>query len=42
MGRRGAPHAVESPGALTIPYGVAIAAGSLATWFVFAAELLAR
>ena len=42
LGRKGTPHDLESPGALTIPYGVAIAAGSLATWFALPSELLTR
>jgi prepilin peptidase CpaA len=42
LGRKGAPHRIESPGSLTIPYGVAIAVGSLMTWFVSSSELLAR
>ena len=39
LGRRGAPRTVASTGALTIPYGVAIAVGSLLTWYVYAPVL---
>jgi prepilin peptidase CpaA len=42
LGRRGVRRSVTSPGALTIPYGIAIAAGSLMTWFAFPSELLIR
>lgn len=34
LGRKGVARSVESPGALTIPYGVVIAAGGLFTWFL--------
>lgn len=33
-GRTGERPTLESPGAVTIPYGVAIAAGALAAWFL--------
>jgi prepilin peptidase CpaA len=33
LGRHGERRAVGAPGAVTIPYGVAIAAGALAAWF---------
>lgn len=33
LGRRGRRLGLASPGAVTVPYGVAIAAGSLAWWF---------
>ena len=33
FGRRGANRSLASVGALTIPYGVAIAAGALLWWF---------
>lgn len=33
LGRRGANRSFESVGALTIPYGIAIAAGALLWWF---------
>jgi len=39
LGHRGTSRDVASPGALTIPYGVAIAAGSVATWYVYASVL---
>jgi prepilin peptidase CpaA len=42
LGRRGASYELGSAGAITVPYAVAIAAGSLATWFAFSSELLAR
>jgi prepilin peptidase CpaA len=42
LGRRGASYTVGSADALTVPYAVAIAAGSLATWLAFSSELLAR
>ena len=41
-GRRGASYELGSADALTVPYAVAIAGGSLATWFAFSSELLAR
>ena len=41
LGRRGAALNVESPGAITIPYGVAIAVGGLMTWFVLSPDLIA-
>ena len=34
LGRRGERLGLDTPGAHTVPYGVAIAAGALATWFV--------
>lgn len=34
LGREGARITLASPGAVTVPYGVAIAAGSLAAWFL--------
>lgn len=34
LGRAGVARTVESPGALTVPYGVAIAAGGLFTWYL--------
>lgn len=37
LGRRGHRIRLDSPGAATIPYGVAIAAGALAAWFFPAA-----
>jgi prepilin peptidase CpaA len=33
LGRYGERFGLDSPGAQTVPYGVAIAAGALATWF---------
>lgn len=39
LGRKGSPHHVTSPGALTVPYGVAIAVGALTTWFFVAPAL---
>jgi prepilin peptidase CpaA len=33
LGRRGMRLSLESPGALSIPYGAAIAVGALAAWF---------
>ena len=33
LGRRGRRMGLATPGAVTVPYGVAIAAGSLAWWF---------
>jgi hypothetical protein len=33
MGRKGANRSFETVGALTIPYGIAIAAGALLWWF---------
>ena len=42
LGRKGAHQRVQSTGALTVPYGIAIAAGSLMTWFAFPSELLLR
>jgi prepilin peptidase CpaA len=41
LGRTGAPLDLRSPDAITVPYGVAIAAGSLLTWFLFAPTPLA-
>ena len=34
-GRRGARVTLDSPGAVAIPYGAAIAIGSVAVWFLF-------
>ena len=34
LGRHGERFALDHPGAHSVPYGVAIAAGALATWFV--------
>lgn len=34
FGRRGAPQSIKDPNARTIPYGVAIAVGAVAAWFV--------
>jgi prepilin peptidase CpaA len=34
LGRHGARTTLETPGAVTIPYGAAIAVGSVAAWFV--------
>jgi hypothetical protein len=42
LGRKGATRNIESPGALTIPYGVVIAAGGLVTWFVLSPGLIVR
>lgn len=42
LGRTGATRNIESPGALTIPYGVVIAAGGLVTWFVLSPGLIVR
>jgi prepilin peptidase CpaA len=42
LGRRGASYKVGAADALTVPYAVAIAAGSLATWFALSSEMLAR
>jgi len=33
FGRAGSPHGLSSPGSVTIPYGVAIAIGSVLWWF---------
>ena len=41
LGRKGTGRNLESPGAITIPYGVAIAVGGLMAWFVLSPELLA-
>lgn len=41
LGHKGTPQSVAAPGALTIPYGVAIAAGSLMTWYVYASGMVA-
>jgi prepilin peptidase CpaA len=38
----GKARGLGAPGALTIPYGVAIAAGSLLTWFALGSGILAR
>ncbi len=35
FGRRGERMTLDSPGAITIPYGAAIAIGSIAAWFLF-------
>jgi prepilin peptidase CpaA len=40
LGHKGATGSIDSPGAMTIPYGVAIAAGSVATWYVYASVLV--
>ena len=37
LGRKGASRTITSTGALTIPYGVAIAVGSVLTWYAYAA-----
>jgi prepilin peptidase CpaA len=42
LGRRGTSYTVGSADALTVPYAVAIATGSLATWFALSSELFAR
>ena len=34
LGRKGRRQTLDSPGAVGVPYGVAIAAGSLAAWFL--------
>ena len=34
LGRFGERLTLASPGAITIPYGVAIAVGSIAVWFI--------
>jgi hypothetical protein len=34
LGRRGYSRSLQSPGAVTIPYGVPIAIGALVWWFV--------
>jgi prepilin peptidase CpaA len=34
LGRAGERQTIESPGALTVPYGAAIAIGSVAVWFI--------
>ena len=34
LGRRGSRSTLDTPGAVTIPYGAAIALGSVATWFL--------
>jgi prepilin peptidase CpaA len=34
LGRAGRRASLETPGAQTVPYGVAIAAGALAAWFI--------
>jgi prepilin peptidase CpaA len=39
LGHKGTSRDVASPGAMTIPYGVAIAAGSVVTWYVYASLL---
>jgi prepilin peptidase CpaA len=36
LGRHGSRQKLEAPGAITIPYGAAIAVGSVATWFLLA------
>jgi hypothetical protein len=33
LGRSGETRTLQSPGAVTVPYGVAIAAGSIVWWF---------
>lgn len=40
FGRRGERWTVSSPGAASIPYGVAIAAGAVAAWFLPLADIL--
>lgn len=42
LGRRGASRYIGAPDALTVPYGVAIAAGALLTWFLFPSGLSVR
>jgi prepilin peptidase CpaA len=42
LGRRGTSYEIGSADAFTVPYGVAIAVGSLLTWFASSSELLAR
>lgn len=39
LGRFGATPTIESPNALTVPYGVAIAAGALMWWFLAGVQL---
>lgn len=39
MGRAGVAPTLESPGTLTVPYGVAIAAGAVTWWFLVGATL---
>lgn len=34
LGRKGERMTIDSPGAITVPYGAAIAIGSLAVWFL--------
>jgi hypothetical protein len=34
LGRAGERQTIESPGAPTVPYGAAIAIGSVAVWFI--------
>ena len=41
LGRKGTARSLESPGAITIPYGVVIAVGGLMAWFVLSPDLLA-
>ncbi len=36
LGRAGERLTLNSPGAITVPYGAAIAIGSLAVWFILA------
>jgi len=40
LGRSGELHTLESEGAITIPYGVAVAAGALSVWFFPAMNLI--
>ena len=42
LGRKGSARTVESPGALTVPYGVVIAVGGLISWFAITPGLIAR
>ena len=42
LGRKGTARSIESPDALTIPYGVVIAVGGLMSWFVLTPGLIAR
>ena len=40
LGHKGTSRDVATPGALTVPYGVAIAAGSLVTWWAYASLMV--
>ncbi len=42
LGRKGTSRDITSAGSITVPYGVAIAVGSLMTWYVYASALVAR